>query len=156
MSILTEIWGLSLNQTILLVVAILIALDFFIPSDIPTHIAYILLCALVGINLEVHLLVKVLCALLTWFALVFFHYIFWRETLQKLANKIIAPDRIQTGANGVVGIQGTIRVIDGHTMVSVKGDLWPCQSSDTLDDGSPVIIISQKDGELEVTKQIKK
>lgn len=153
MEILTELWGLSLNQTVLLVAAILVVVDFFIPTDVPTHIAYVLLCALVAINVDAHLLIKILCALLAWFALVAFHYCFWRATVQKVVNNIIAPDRFRSGADGVVGSMGTIRVVDGNTMVRVKGDLWPCRGAVALADGTAVKVVSQTDGELEVTEQ---
>lgn len=153
MEMLTELWGLSLNQTVLLVAAILVVVDFFIPTDVPTHIAYVLLCALVAINVDAHILVRILCALLAWFALVAFHYLFWRATVQKVVNNIIAPDRFQSGADGVVGSLGTIRIVDGITMVRVKGDLWPCHGADALADGASVKVVSQTDGELEVTEQ---
>lgn len=155
MEILTELWGLSLTQTVLLVAAILVVVDFFIPTDVLTHIAYVLLCALVAIKLDANVLVKILCALLAWFALVAFHYCFWRATVQKIVNNIIAPDRFRSGADGVVGSHGMIRIVDGNTMVRVKGDLWPCRGADALADGTLVKVVSQADGELEVTKQRK-
>ncbi len=153
MEMLTELWGLSLNQTVFLVAAILVVVDFFIPTDIPTHVAYVLLCALVAINVEAHILVKILCALLAWFALVAFHYLFWRTTVQKVVNNIIAPDQFSSGADGVVGSMGMIRIVDGNTMVRVKGDLWPCRGAKALADGTAVKIVSQTDGELEVKEQ---
>lgn len=153
MEMLTELWGLSLNQTVFLVAAILVVVDFFIPTDVPTHIAYVLLCALVAIKVDAHVLVKILCALVAWFALVAFHYLFWRATVQRVVNNIIAPDRFRSGADGVVGSPGAIRIVDGNTMVKVKGDLWPCCGADNLADGTSVKVVSQTDGELEVTEQ---
>ena len=58
--LITCFWGLSLNQTIILVAAILVAIDFFIPTDVPTHVAYILICVLVAINIDAHILIKIL------------------------------------------------------------------------------------------------
>jgi membrane protein implicated in regulation of membrane protease activity len=153
MEMLTGLWGLSLNQTVLSVAAILVVVDFFIPTDVPTHIAYVLVCALVAINVDAHILVKILCALLAWFAIVAFHYSFWRATVQKVVNSIIAPDRFRSGAEGVVGSQGTVRIVDGNTMVRVKGDLWPCRGADALADGTSVKVVSQTDGELEVAER---
>jgi membrane protein implicated in regulation of membrane protease activity len=148
MEALTEMWGMSLNQTILLVAAILVVVDFFIPSEAPTHFAYILLCALVAINIDAHILIKILCALLAWFALVAFHYCFWRATVQKFVNTVIAPDRFRPGADGTVGDAGVISDVDGNKMVRVKGDLWPCHGADSLSDGTRVTVVSAKDGIL--------
>jgi len=153
MEILTELWGLSLNQTILLVAAILVVIDIFIPTDVPTHIAYILLCTLVAINIDAHILIKILCALLAWFALVAFHYCFWRATIQKIVNNIIAPDRFRSGADGAVGNDGVIRDVDGNKMVRVKGDLWPCHGAERLSDGTQVTVVSATDGILDVKEQ---
>ncbi|MFN6095593.1 MAG: hypothetical protein ACK49J_11475 [Verrucomicrobiota bacterium] len=152
MQVVTDIWGLSLTPTILLIAAILIVIDFFIPSDIPTHIAYILICLLVLINVQAHFLIKIIFALLTWFSLVAFHYYVWRAIVQKFTNNIIAPDRYRSSIDGIVGCHGTIREIDGNKMVSVKGDLWPCRDAQTLEDGDSIIVISQNDGELEIKK----
>ena len=152
MQVVTDIWGLSLTPTILLIAAILIVIDFFIPSDIPTHIAYILICLLVLINVQAHFLIKIIFALLAWFSLVAFHYYVWRAIVQKFANNIIAPDRYRSSIDGIVGCHGTIREIDGNKMASVKGDLWPCRDAQTLEDGDSIIVISQNDGELEIKK----
>jgi membrane protein implicated in regulation of membrane protease activity len=146
---LTELWGLSLNQTVLLVAIILVVVDFFFTTDIPTHIAYILLCMLVAINIDAHILIKILCVLLTWFALVTFHYFIWRKILLKAVNAI-APDRFRPGAEGATGDSGIISEVDGTKMVKVKGDLWPCRGVETLPEGTKVTVISAKDGILDV------
>lgn len=155
MEILLQFWGLSLNQTILLVAALLVVVDFFVPTDLPTHIAYVLLCALVGINIHAHVLIKLLCALLAWFALVAFHYCFWRTMVQKIVNTFIAPDRFKSGAEALVGSEGSIRQIDGNSMVKVNGDLWPCHRVEDTSDGTKVTIVGVTDGVLEVKQTIR-
>ena len=76
METLPDLWGLSFNQTILSVAVLLVAMDFFLPTDVPTHIAYILVCALVAITIHAHILIKILSRLLAWFGFVVFHYRF--------------------------------------------------------------------------------
>jgi membrane protein implicated in regulation of membrane protease activity len=150
---LTELWGLSLNQMVILIAVILVVVDFFFTTDIPTHIAYILICVLVAINIDAHILIKILCVLLTWFALVAFHYFIWRKILLKVVNTI-APDRFRAGAEGAIGDSGIIMEVDGTKMVKVKGDLWPCRGVETLVDGTEVTVISAKDGipNVKITK----
>ncbi len=155
MEMLTELWGLSLNQTILLVAAIFVVVDFFMPTDVPTHIAYVLLCLLVAVNIHAHILIKILAGLLTWFALIAFHYCFWRATVQRVVNSFIAPDRYWSGADGTVGSQGSIREVDGGKMAKVHGDLWPCHGGESLTDGTPVTVVSTKDGILIVKEERK-
>ena len=154
MQLLTDIWGLSLNQTVILIAIILVLIDIFVPSEIPTHIAYILLSGLVALNIDAHTLVRIVVALLAWFSLVAFHYFIWRSFVQKFVNQVIAPDRFKGGAEGVVGMVGVIRVIEGNVMVKVSGDLWPCSGSGDWADGESVTIVSEEDGELEVKRKI--
>lgn len=150
MQILTDLWGLSLNQTVILIAIILVLLDIFVPSEIPTHIAYVLVSGLVALNVDAHALVRIIIALLAWFSLVSFHYFIWRSFVQRLVNQVIAPDRFKGGAEGIVGAVGVIRVIEGKVMVSVSGDLWPCSRFENSVDGESVKVVSEKDGVLEV------
>lgn len=152
MQILTDLWGLSLNQTVILIAIILVLLDIFIPSEIPTHIAYVLVSGLVALNVDSHALVRIIVALLAWFSLVAFHYFIWRSFVQRLVNQVIAPDRFKGGAEGIIGAVGIIRVIEGNVMVRVSGDLWPCSCFGDSVDGESVTVVSEKDGALEVKK----
>jgi membrane protein implicated in regulation of membrane protease activity len=154
MQMLTDLWGLSLNQTVILIAIILVLLDIFVPSEIPTHIAYVLVSGLLAINIDAHALVRIIIALLTWFSLVAFHYFIWRSFVQKLVNQVIAPDRFKGGAEGVIGAVGVIRVIEGNVMARVSGDLWPCFCSEDWVDGESVKVVCEKDGVLEVKKLI--
>ena len=153
MEALTDIWGLTLNQTLLLLALILIIIDIFIPTDVPTHIAYVLLCTLVGINIPFHFLIKILGGLTAYFGLILFHYFVWRATMQKFVNTVLAPDKFHAGAKGIVGYTGVIRKIGEKQMVKVKGDLWPCRGADKLSDGTRVWIDSAENGLLNVKKE---
>jgi len=152
MEIISSFWGLSLNQTVFCVVAILVVVDFFMPHDVPTHIAYILLCCLVAINIHANILIQILCALVSWFAFVAFHYWIWRGVVQRVVNNFIAPDRFKAGADGIIGENGEIRFIEGKKMVRVKGDLWPCHHSESLKNGDIVTIVANNSGVLETQK----
>lgn len=152
MDLLASIWGLTLAQTVLLLAAILVVLDFFLPTDAPTHLAYVLLCFLVAIKVPGHMLVRILCGLLAWFVLIVFHYCIWRATVQRIVDKFIAPDKYQTGSDGIVGHHGVVRIVDGIRMASLQGDLWPCQGAENLQDGEVITVRSSADGILHVTK----
>jgi membrane protein implicated in regulation of membrane protease activity len=152
MAVLENFWGLSLNQTILLIAAILFVIDFFINSDVPTHISYILLCFLVALNVHAHILVKALCGLLAWFLLVFFHYWVWKEFLQKFTDNFVAPDKIKSGPESLIGVRGEVKIIEEIRMVLVKGDLWPIAEPEKFADGDLVVIIGNIGSELFLKK----
>ncbi len=145
------LWGLSLNQIVLLVAVILIVIDIFIASDIPTHVAYVLCCIIIALNTDVHPIVQVLVGLLAWFLLITFHYFVWKTLITTIANRFIAPDRYHVGADGLKGKTGIVRVVDGEKMVSVQGDVWPCTGAEHLEDGDKVIILSADNGILTIS-----
>lgn len=146
-----SLWGLSLNQTLLLLALLLVVADIFIASDLLSHIAYALTATVVGLALEAPPLVKVAAGLFAWFAIVALHYLLWKSLLQRITNTLIAPDRYHSGAEGLIGRTGTIRLLEDARMVSVAGDLWPLHGEGTFTDGQSVTITAVEQGALVVT-----
>ena len=151
-----EGWGLSLNQTLLLLAVILIVVDFFVATDILTHAAYIILCCVVASNMPVHIMYKILIGLACWFVIVTLHYLLFRSLIQKVIDRKIAPDKYRAGAEGLVNMVGEIKEIEGRKMVAVEGDLWPIASAEDLRPGEKVKIINAQDGILSVEQAERK
>ena len=145
-------WGLPLDETLLVVALILVVVDFFLTTDIPTHVAYVLVATVVARHIPAHVLYQVLGGLGAWFALVTFHYLVWRNILQAFSNRFVAPDRHHLAAERVVGAHGEIKIVEGKTMVSIEGDLWPVEDSPAIETGTMVRIVSQKDGAVRVER----
>ena len=150
MAFIAGAWGLTLNETLFILAVILIVADFFWQTDIPTHIAYIILSVLIAINIPFHFMYKILIGLLAWFAIVGFHYLFWRQFIQTIINKFIAPDKYKDGADGLVDMIGEIREIEQQKMVMVKGDLWPIDPTENVRAGEKVKVVKVKNGILTV------
>jgi len=151
MAFIVEAWGLTLNETLFILAIILIVADFFLQAtDIPTHIAYIILSVLIAINIPFHFMYKILIGLLAWFAIVAFHYLFWRRLGQKIINKFIAPDKYKDGAEGLVDTVGEIKEIEQQKMIMVKGDLWPIDSTEDIRAGEKVKVVKVENGILTV------
>ena len=148
-------WGLSFPMTLILIAVILAIVDFFILSDVPTLIAYALVCIAVGWQADAHILYRVIIGLLAWFALVGFHYAVWKRVPIAFANRVIAPDRYKEGAAGLVGSTARVKVVEGKTLICVKDDLWPFECNETLADGDAVEIIAQQNGVLTVKKALR-
>ena len=144
-------WGLSINETLVIVAILLMILDFFLSSDILTHVAYVLFCVVFARLFPVHILYQVLFGVIAWFAVVAFHYTIWKSLLQRFINQIIAPDMIKTGAEGVIGLSGGIREIEGKMMVELNGDLWAFHCDTQVRPGDTVRVTSIDKGMLIVT-----
>ncbi len=144
---LPEWWGLTFTQTLLVVSAILLIIDLFFLTDVPTQIAYVLLSVTVATQFEQPVLIQVLIGVVTWIALVIFHYMVWRTFLEGVARKI-APARYKSGPDRLVGRRGVVRHIEGRIMVSVEGELWAFEAVVPVQPGQTVEIAAQRDGYL--------
>lgn len=145
-----EWWGLSLPQTLLVIALILIIVDVCIQSDVATHLAYVLVAVAVAYWTPVHILFRIIVGLLAWGGLVYFHYTLWRSVMTHLVNRLVAPTKYKSGTEGLVGLKGTIKLIDGKKMVSVQGDLWDYESQQEPPAGADVTILGEQDGLLHV------
>jgi membrane protein implicated in regulation of membrane protease activity len=145
-----EWWGLSFPQTLLVVALILVIVDAFIQSDIATHVAYVLVCVAVAYWVPVHILFRILVALVVWVLLVYAHYSLWRELVTHFVNRVVAPTKYREGAHALIGSTGIVKEIDGKKMVSAAGDLWPFESKEDPPNEARVKIVGVKGGALRV------
>ena len=143
-------WVPSVTETLLVAAVVLVLLDIFFQSDIPTHIAYILIAIVVATWIPVPPLYQVVVGMLAWFALVWGHYKLWRYFLVGFVNRVIAPTKYKTGAAGLVGSVGTIKEVNGKKMVSVQGDLWLFESANDPAVDAQVEITAEHNGVLKV------
>jgi membrane protein implicated in regulation of membrane protease activity len=143
---------MTLSEALIVIACILILVDFFVPTDVPTHGAYILFTVAFGRQFETPLLYQILIGLGFWFVVVTFHYIVWRKFVQAIANRYIAPEQHQSGVDGMLGRTGKIQIHEQSCMVMIDGDLWECTSSSPLKHGEEVCVIRIRDGVLVVQK----
>lgn len=148
-----DIFGLSFEHTLFVLALILIAIDFFLPTDVPTHIAYVLLAYLIGVNTPVPGLYQLLVGIIAWGLVVTLHYTLWRGFTRRVAHELIAPSRYKTGMSGWVGKTGILRDVDGRRLVEVYGELYPCNEQGSIEPDATVRIVQARDGRLTVTPE---
>ena len=150
MGSLFDYWGLSADHTFLLLAVILVIVDFFVGTDILSHIAYIIFSVVIARNMPFHIMYKILIGLAAWFAIVACHYLFFRRFVQTVVDRFIAPDKYRSGADGLVGMTGCIREVEETKMVELEGDLWPIEPNDDLQPSQEVIVTKNHNGILTV------
>ncbi len=143
-------WGLSLNHTLLVLGVILMVADFFVGTDLLSHVAYIIFSFVIARNMPYHFMYKVLIGLVAWFAIISCHYLFFKRFVQQAVNRIIAPDRYLEGADGLVNKTGEVKEVEEKKMVMIEGDLWPVESAQELRAEQKVKVVKAKDGVLTV------
>ena len=115
---------MSLTESLILISVILILIDVFFLSDIPTMVAYVILSYAFGRELPFDFLYQIIGGLLVYFFLIAFHYLFFKNLIQNISNKIIAPDKFKSHTEAIIGKEGTIEIIEGTPAVRGEGNLW--------------------------------
>ena len=141
---------LTLNHTLLLLAIILIVLDFFVATDILTHIAYIILAYIIASYVQLHFMYQILIGIGCWFVIVTAHYLLFRKFIQQVINRKIAPDKYRSGTDGFVGMTGQIKEVEQKKMIMLEGDLWPIDNPEGLQQGQAVKVVEVRDGILTV------
>ena len=146
-----ELWGLSLNHTIILVALLLIIIDMFFSSDVLTVVGYVVLSSLVWTNLEQHVLLKLIFSIIAFALCIAFHYLLWRKVLKRGVD-LIAPTRYEDSPTKHLGQKGVVRVIDQKVMIELtNGELWPCKRElGDLQDGLSVEVESIDEGYVQI------
>jgi|LFRM01.1.fsa_nt_gb membrane protein implicated in regulation of membrane protease activity len=129
---------------------ILIAVDIFVASDIPTHISYILFTYVLSKGLPIHFMYRILAGIVFWFLLIGFHYFIWKKLVTVFVNKFVAPEKKAAGIDALKGENGEIKEIEGKKLVKVNEELFPYQCDVELQPGSRIKVVGNKDGVLKI------
>ena len=118
-----ELLGMSINEILILSAIILILIDIFFVSDLPTLIAYFIITFTITKEINLPILYQIAIGLLILFALVVFHYKIWRTLLSKINDRFIAPTKHEGGLEGLIGKQGVIKEIDGKKFIIINDEV---------------------------------
>lgn len=118
-----EIFGMTINEILIVSAIILILVDIFFASDFPTHLAYIILTFTIAKEIDSPILYQILFGILIWFALVVFHYTIWRKVIEKINDKLIAPRKHIGGIEGFIGQKGIIKEVEGKRFIFINDEL---------------------------------
>ena len=118
------IFGMSFNEILIVLAILLIVIDVFFASDVPTHLAYLILTFTIAKEIELALLYQILFGVLIWFGLVAFHYTVWRKIIEKINDRYISPSYHQGGLEALIGKNGMIKEVEGKQFVSINEELY--------------------------------
>jgi hypothetical protein len=143
-----DILGMTINDILILSVIILIIIDIFFNSDIPTQIAYVVLSFTIVKLIDMPILYQILFGVLIWIVLVVFHYLIWRQVIEKINDKFIAPSKHKGGIDGFVGQEGVIREIEGEKFIYITDELHQFKTDKKIEVGKKYIILNTKSNKL--------
>ncbi len=113
------------DQTFILIAVILILIDIFLPTDITTFIAYIILSYLIAHNIDLPILYQIIIGILIWWTMVALHYTVFRKFIRRFTDKFIAPTKINSGIAAHFGKTAQIKMIDSKLLVQVEDEVYP-------------------------------
>ena len=141
---------MSSSEILLVLALILILIDIFFVSDIPTHLAHFLITIAIVKNINDYFLYQVLYGLLILFSLVIFHYFVWRKILEEINDRFISPRKHIDGYQGLVGKTGIIQDFDGKLAILVGEEIFQFHSDSPVNVGETHTIKSINSSTVEI------
>jgi len=143
-----EIFGMTINEILIVSAIILILVDIFFTSDFPTHLAYIILTFTIAKEIDMPILYQILFWVLIWFMLVIFHYTIWRKVIEKINDKFIAPRKHIGGLEGFIGQEGIIKEVEGERFIFINDELHQFETDKEIVVGNKYRILNTKSNKL--------
>ena len=143
-----EILGMSLNEILIVSAIILILVDIFFASDIPTHLAYLILTFTFTKEIDMPFLYQILFGILIWVSLVVFHYKIWRKIIEKINDKLIAPSVHKGGLDGFIDKEGVIKNIEGNNYFFINDEIHQFETDKEVTVGEKYKVLNIKSNKL--------
>lgn len=144
-----EIFGMTINEILIVSAIILMVVDIFFTSDFPTHLAYVIVTVVIAKGIDAPVLYQILFGVLIWFALVIFHYTVWRKIIEQVNDRLIAPSKHKGGLDGFIGKEGTIKVVEGEKYILINDEIHPFETDkNEVKVGDKYIVLNIKSNKL--------
>lgn len=115
---------MSVELYAVLIGIILLLIDIFFASDIPSFIGILLFCFAFYKLLPFHFLVNIIITILFFFAILVIYITLWKKAKSLLVDKFFAKDKYKAGVEGLAGIKGVVRIVKGEKFAEINGDLY--------------------------------
>lgn len=136
------------DKWLIYIAIFLMVIDFFISTDIPTFISYVLLTIVIFRHLPGNIFVRLTVSVFVFFAFVFLYYFAWGRIKVFLIDKVFAKDKMKTGMDSLIGEIGEIRIIDGVQAAKIHGDIYPLFEPVPYGDGTHFTVIGVNGGTI--------
>ena len=140
---------MSLEVYAILFGIILILIDIFFASDLPTFAAILLFCfAFFRILPVSSLLIRIILTILFFFVLLIVYITLWKKAEAVIVDKWFAKDKYLAGAEGFPGKQGTVKTVDGEKYACIDGDLYAFYEDYGLADQTEFTVKEVRDSKI--------
>ncbi|MDP7254961.1 MAG: hypothetical protein QGF00_35525 [Planctomycetota bacterium] len=139
---------MTINEILIVSAIILILVDIFFASDLPTHLAYIIVTFTLAKEIDMPILYQILFGILIWIALVVFHYTIWRKVIEKINDKLIAPSKHKGGLDGFIGKEGIIKEVEGEKYIFINDEIHQFETDKEVTIGNKYLVLNIKSNKL--------
>lgn len=143
-----EIFGMTINEILIVSAIILILVDIFFASDLPTHLAYIIVTFTIAKEIDMPILYQILFGILIWVSLVVFHYTIWRKVIENINDKLIAPRKHKGGLDGFIDKEGIIKEVEGEKYIFINDEIHQFETDKEITVGNKYKVLNIKSNKL--------
>ncbi len=144
---------MSIGMSIVFIGIILILLDIFFLTDLPTVIAIILFSLAFYINLNYEPLINITLTIIFFFFVFFIYISFWKKLKLYIIDKWLAKDVYKAGVYNLPGRQGTIKLIEDKKVAIIDGDVYNLSEDYNISEGEKFTVKEVKDGKIVIYKK---
>lgn len=142
---------MTIETYAILIGIILILIDIFFPSDIPTFLAILLFCFAFFRKLPFSLPVNIILTILFFFTILITFLTLWRKMKGIVVDKWFAKDIYKAGIYNFPGKKGIVYVVDGEKFAMIDGDLYGFYDNCDLAENASFIVKEVKDGKIVIS-----
>lgn len=139
---------MSVEMCIVIIGIILILLDIFFITDLPTVIAILLFSYAFYLKLNFEPLINITITLVFFLLFFILYTSFWRKLKEFIVDKWFAKDVYKAGVDNLPGHEGTVKVIDGTKVAIIDGDVYAFFQDYNLPEATKFTVKEVKDGKI--------
>ena len=139
---------MSIGMCLIFIGIILILLDIFFLTDLPTVVAIVLFSIALYINLNYEPLINITITLVFFFIFFIIYVSVWKKLKLYIIDKWLSKDVYKAGVYNLPGHQGTIKLIEDKKVAIIDGDVYALYEDYNISEGEKFTVKEVKDGKI--------
>ena len=139
---------MSIGMSLVFIGIILILVDIFFLTDLPTVLAIVLFSFAFYNTLNYEPLINITLTLIFFFILFIIYVSVWKKLKLYIIDKWLAKDVYKAGVYNLPGHQGTIKLIEDKKVAIIDGDVYALYEDYNIPEGEKFTVKEVIDGKI--------
>lgn len=144
---------MSIGMSAVIIGIILILLDIFFFTDLPTVFAILLFSFAFYNTLNYEPLINITLTLVFFLFFFILYVSFWRKAKEYIVDKWFAKDVYKAGVYNLPGREGSVKIIEGKKVAIIDGDVYAFFKEYNISESEKFIVKEVKDGKIVIDKE---